>query len=106
GTQVAAAAADPYTNGLALPAGIVVEPGGVLTLLVAGNPIFFKVPTGFVPEAGDRFGFGARTGGLNAQNRIDDVVINTIVVPEPAGLALLAIGGQALTRPRRARPAD
>jgi len=106
GAQVAAAGIDPYTNGQALPAGIVLEPGGVLTLLVAGNPIFFKVPTGFVPEMGDRFGFGARTGGLNAQNRIDDVVINTVVVPEPAALGLVAVGALLLTRPRRARPTD
>lgn len=49
-----------------------------LTLKVDGTVIFSGLPTvGFVPDVGDRFVFGARTGGYDQQVRIDNVVIVT-----------------------------
>jgi hypothetical protein len=92
---------NPYTQGNFVPVSVVLDHNGRLLLLYGGVPVFANLPTGFTPEAGDRFGFGARTGGLNAEHRIDNIVINT-VIPEPAGLSLLGLGGLLLTRRRRA----
>ena len=49
-----------------------------LTLRVDGVAIFTNLATpGFVPAAGDRFVFGARTGGLDEEMRLDNIAIFT-----------------------------
>ena len=60
-----------------------------LTLRVDGVAIFTNLATpGFVPASGDRFVFGARTGGLDEEVRLDNVAIFTGGVLTPiAGVA-------------------
>jgi hypothetical protein len=99
GVQVGAAGVDPYTNGVAMPVNVFLTPEGLLSLTVGATPIFTNLGTGFETELGDRFGFGARTGGLQAENRIDNLTIIT-GIPEPTSLGLLAIGGLLLARRR------
>ncbi|HZJ13811.1 MAG TPA: choice-of-anchor Q domain-containing protein, partial [Chthoniobacteraceae bacterium] len=49
-----------------------------LTLRVDGSAIFTNLATpGFVPAAGDRFVFGARTGGSDEQCSLDNIAIFT-----------------------------
>lgn len=84
---------NPYTNGTPVPVTITLDATGALNLISpATGPIFTNLATGFVPEAGDRFGFGGRTGGLNERNAIDNLSVLT-VVPEPAALGLLGLLG-------------
>ncbi|MDB6132935.1 MAG: Legume-like lectin family protein [Verrucomicrobiales bacterium] len=54
-----------------------VNPTGTLDLTYKGQPVFTNLVTGFQPIAGGRFGFGARTGGLNTNQFIDDISITT-----------------------------
>ena len=59
-----------------------------LTLRVDGVTIFANLPTpGFVPAAGDRFAWGARTGAFDEILQIDDLAIftNGVLAPVPAG---------------------
>ena len=93
---------NPYTGGAFVPVTVNLDPDGTLDLNIGGvGAIFTDLQTGFVPEAGDRFGWGARTGGLNAEHRIDDVNITTVPVPEPGGLAVLGAGALGLLGRRR-----
>jgi hypothetical protein len=93
---------NPYTGGTFFPIIVNLDPDGTLDLSITGlGPVFTDLQTGFAPEAGDRFGWGARTGGLNAQHRIDNVNITTVPVPEPAGLGVAALAGCALLVRRR-----
>lgn len=58
-----------------------------LTLRVDGVTIFSNLPTpGYVPVAGHRFGFGARTGGFDQETRLDNLAIftNGVLAPLPA----------------------
>ena len=96
-------ATNPYTNGAFVPVTVNLDADGTLDLTVAGNALFSNLQTGFVPEAGDRFGWGARTGGLNAETRIDDININTDAVPEPAAIGVLGLGSFGLLVRRRRR---
>jgi hypothetical protein len=91
---------NPYTNGAFVPVTVNLDADGTLDLTVAGENIFTDLQTGFVPEVGDRFGWGARTGGLNAESRIDNININTDI-PEPSGLAVLGLGALGLLKRRR-----
>ncbi len=60
-----------------------------LTLRVDGIAIFTNLATpGFVPATGDRFVFGARTGGLDQETRLDNLAIFT-------GGVLTAVSGIA-----------
>lgn len=54
-----------------------VNPTGTLDVTYNGKAIFTNLVTGFQPIQGGRFGFGARTGGLNTNQFIDDISINT-----------------------------
>lgn len=59
-----------------------------LTLRVDGVTIFSDLPVpGFVPRGGDRFVFGARTGGLFQETRLDNLAIltNGVLRPLAAG---------------------
>jgi hypothetical protein len=92
---------NPYTNGLFVPVLATLDPDGTLDLSVDGTPVFTNLATGFAPQPGDRFGFGARTGGSNAEHRIDNLSITT-VVPEPSAAAVAGFAGLfALRRQRR-----
>jgi hypothetical protein len=93
---------NPYTNGRFVPVSVVLN-GDDLSLTFAGEPILTNGRTTLPRAAGYVFGFGGRTGGLNEQNRIDDLNIST-TVPEPAGLGLMGTGALlALRRHRRRR---
>ena len=78
----------PFTAGQFQLLEMFIDNNGTLDLRLGGQDVFVDLLTGFVPEVGDRFAFGARTGGANAVQRIDDIAIATIV-PEPASLTLL-----------------
>ena len=95
---------NPYTNGAFVPVSVSLDPDGTLDVTFNSTSIFSDLPTGFVPQAGDRFGFGGRTGGLNQENRIDNLSIVT-VVPEPSACTLLsvALAGLHCAVPRRWR---
>ncbi len=85
-------------NGVAVPGGFVSKPSANwgsfntarhffevdwrgdtgLTLRVDGVAIFTNLATpGFIPAAGDRFVFGARTGGSDQETRLDNLAIFT-----------------------------
>jgi hypothetical protein len=61
---------------------------GKLDVTYNSLPIYTDFPTGYTPISGGRFGFGARTGGLNDNHWIDDLTITT-VVPGPTTWAFL-----------------
>lgn len=88
----------PFTAGQFQLLELFIDNNGALDLRLGGQNVFVDLPTGFVPEVGDRFAFGARTGGANAVQRIDDIAIATIVVPEPAGWLLVLCALPALRR--------
>jgi hypothetical protein len=66
---------------------------GTIDVTYDGNPIFTDLPTGHVATVGGQFLFGARTGGATESHRIDDLSIETNVIPEPSSLALLSVAG-------------
>ncbi len=91
-------------NGKLVPGGYVAKPGSAwgtanlkrhffevdwnyfdgLTLRVDGEAIFSGLPTpGFVPQVGDLFGFGARTGGSYQEISLDNIAIITDGVLRP-----------------------
>jgi hypothetical protein len=66
------------TAGTYVDVAIRVEPDGTFDLVYNGEVVYFNLPLpGFAPIAGSRFGFGGRTGGLNANHWIDDLMIAT-----------------------------
>lgn len=55
-----------------------------LTFRVDGLTVFDKVPTpGFIPQAGDRMAWGARTGDKNETVTLDNIVVHTALSPAP-----------------------
>lgn len=59
-----------------------------LTLRVDGVAIFTNLPTpGFAPDIGDRFVFGARTGGYDQQVTLDNILVVTGGVLTPVAAA-------------------
>lgn len=67
---------NPYSNGAPRAVEITYSPTEGLTVKYNGTNVFTGVNLGgFALQPGDRFGFGARTGGLNQVNRVDDVII-------------------------------
>ncbi len=77
GTMVAYNATNPYTNGSTVPVEVHYTAATGVTVLFNGATIFSNtaVPA-FSLRGGDRYGFGARTGGLNEVNVVDNVVIS------------------------------
>jgi len=69
---------------------------GTLDVSYGGVAAFTGLATGYTPITDGQFGLGARTGGFNDNHWIDDLSIVTstaaAAVPEPATLALFAIG--------------
>jgi hypothetical protein len=67
---------DPYSNGTNVPVQVSFTSASGASVRFGGTQIFTNVPVpGLVLQPGDRYGFGARTGGYNEVNRVDDVVI-------------------------------
>lgn len=66
------------TGGIFVPVSIRLDPDGTLDVVANGIPVFTDLPTGYSPIVGARFGLGARTGGLNANHHIDNLVINAV----------------------------
>jgi hypothetical protein len=83
---------DPSTNGRFVPVIAKLESDGTFDLSYNGSSVFTNLTTGFIPETGDRFGFGARTGGFSQMHRIDNLSINAVATPEPETWAMMALG--------------
>lgn len=54
---------------------VTLKPGGLLTVLADGVPFLEDIDTGYTYAPGDRFTFGARTGGFNSEQRVDNIGI-------------------------------
>jgi len=57
---------------------------GLLDVDFKGQPVFTGVPLGLPPQSAAVFGFGARTGGENANIWVDDLGIQTFAPTAPA----------------------
>ena len=76
GTVLAYNATNPYTNSLPVPVEVSFDIYTGATVKFNGATIFTNVAVpGFTFQAGDRFGFGGRTGGADERNVVDDVEI-------------------------------
>ena len=76
GTVLAYNATNPYTNALPVPVEVSFDISTGATVKFNGATIFTNVAVpGFTFQAGDRFGFGGRTGGADERNVVDDVEI-------------------------------
>lgn len=64
-------------------ANVSMDAQGNLTVAYAGQVVISGFATGFTPDPSYQFGFTARTGGLFAEQRIDNVNINTATEPCP-----------------------
>jgi hypothetical protein len=58
-----------------VPINVLMTQAGLLTVNVDGTNVVQDLPTPYTPVAG-RFGFFARTGGLNQKHWVDDISIN------------------------------
>jgi hypothetical protein len=56
---------------------------GLLSVDYKGQSVFASIPVGVPPQTGASFTFGARTGGENAAQYIDDVNITTSPATQP-----------------------
>jgi MYXO-CTERM domain-containing protein len=100
GVIVTRADVNPYTNGQFVPVSVVLNDSD-LSLTFAGQPVLTDGRITLPRAAGYVFGFGGRTGGLNEQNRIDNILITTTPVPEPAALGTLGLAALLGLRRRR-----
>ena len=77
GTHVAASTVTPWTNGFPTLVQVRYSATRGLSVTYGGQPIFNDLATpGFTLQPGDRYGFGARTGGVGEICTVDDVVIS------------------------------
>lgn len=77
GTHAAVSPANPYTNGFPTLVQVRYTATGKLSLTYGGKLIFSEIATpGFTLQPGDRYGFGARTGGATQVCTVDDVMIS------------------------------
>jgi hypothetical protein len=87
GTTVATTPLLPLSdliNSAFVPVEIALNADGSLDLTYNGKVHFSKLFfPGYQPLAGARIGWGARTGGLNANHWLDDLSIETYTVPQP-----------------------
>jgi hypothetical protein len=87
GTTVATTPLLPLSdlvNNAFVPVEIKLNADGSFDLTYNGKVHFSKLFfPGYQPLAGARIGFGARTGGLNANQWIDDLSIETYTTPQP-----------------------
>lgn len=61
-----------------------VNPNGTVTVIYEGNIVFYNVSLPeFTGLAGASFAFGARTGGLNENQWVDDIAIDTAIYLGP-----------------------
>ncbi len=72
--------------------------GGTVTLSVDGNAIFTNLAVPGLAPFEHRNGFAGFTGGASQRSSIDNV---SVLVPEPAAISLLALGGLAGVAGRR-----
>jgi len=71
-------------NNAFVPVEIKLNADGSLDLTYNGKVHFAKFFfAAYQPLSGARIGFGARTGGLNANHFLDDLSIETYTVPQP-----------------------
>ena len=69
-----------------------VNPEGTLDVVVGNTIAYWKTPIpGFTPLAGATFGWGARTGGLNAIQEVDEIALST--TPESLPGLSIAVEG-------------
>ena len=69
-----------------VPMNIQLSASGLLNVDFKGTVIYTNlVLTGYTPTAGSRFAIGARTGGANENNWVDDLSVTTTEAPPPAG---------------------
>lgn len=76
GAHVTSNPLNPYTNGALVPVEITYDASSGVTVKFNGTTVFANVAiSAFSFQAGDQFGFGARTGGANERCVVDDVEI-------------------------------
>lgn len=67
-----------------VPVEILVDADGALSLTYNGKNLIPKTYfPGYQPLVSPRYAFGARTGGLNANHWVDDLVVETFLTPKP-----------------------
>jgi hypothetical protein len=79
------------------------NPNGTVTVVYETNVVFYNVPlTNFTGLSGASFAFAARTGGLNENQWVDDIAIDTesyvgplLITRQPVDVAIL--NGQTAT---------
>ena len=92
GVQVAAAQGTLFSSGAFQPVTIHYDSNGLDVDFNSGGIVLTNVALSGGPQSGSRFTFGARTGSLSAEQRIDDVAISTTAVARarPAPVPTLA----------------
>lgn len=97
GVQVAAEQGTLFNGGTFQPVTIHYDSNGLDVDFNSGGIVMTDVVLTGSPESGFRFTFGARTGSLSAEQRIDDVDIFTkaTAVARPAPVPTLADGAMA-----------
>ncbi|MDB6070023.1 MAG: Legume-like lectin family protein, partial [Verrucomicrobiales bacterium] len=69
-----------------------VNPDGTLDVIFGTQVIYWHTPLpGFAPIANGNFGWGGRTGGLNAEQDIDSIQLTTFTANQPT-LVLATVG--------------